>query len=137
MTSSPCCSRAAAISSSAVVPQSAVIRTFAPAAASCGDRFVLQPVAFAFSVGDEGSSVDAGLTERFGQDGGSGDAVDVVVAVDRDRFAAVSGQGNSLDCGAPVAEYRGVGGLVPLGVEKLLRCGDGVDAALAEQSSDE
>ena len=77
------------------------------------------------------------LSQGFGEDCGASDAVDVVVAVDRDGLAAIGGECQAIDCRRPVAEHRGISGLVPLGIEKLLRCGDGVDASLPEQTSDE
>ena len=61
------------------------------------DRRRLQAVAVAQPLGDEVHDVAAEQLERAAQDHGGGDAVDVVVAVDRDAFLARDGGQDAVD----------------------------------------
>ena len=68
-----------------VMPQSAVMRRPVPRAASLSIVAAAEPVAVLHAAGDEPVAVGAELSERADEDRRGGDAVDVVVAVDRDR----------------------------------------------------
>ena len=70
------------------------------------DRRRLQPVAVPQALGDEVDDVGAEQLERAPQDHRRGDAVDVVVAVDRDPLLARERRHDALDRHAHVGEQH-------------------------------
>ena len=99
---------------------------------SVGDAITLT-----FSVRNERSRVDPDLAQTLGQDRGSRDPVDVVIAVDRDRLAAGRGLHDAFDCLVPVAEWSGIGQSPPLRIQKLHRFSCRVDPTQSQQPADE
>ncbi len=108
MTSSP--SRLAAANGSwLVAPQSTVTTSRAPLSGEGGHRLDVGAVAFGHAVGDVDERLAAASPEIFADERRRAGAVDVVVAEDRDLFAALDRDAQARGRGLHVGQDEGVG----------------------------
>ena len=97
------------------------------------DRCWLQPVAVLETLRDEVDHIGAEQFERAPQDDGGGDAVDVVVAVDRDPLAVGDRAHDPLDRDLHVGERHRIVQLIERRIEEARRQLRIADAALAQE----
>ena len=74
----------------------------------CGQRGGVDAVALVVAAGDVGDAAQALAVQIIGQQAGGGDAVHVIVAVDRDRFARVDRPAQPRDRAVHVAQQHRV-----------------------------
>ena len=129
-------SRARAAASLPRIPQSTDTISETPFAVQPVDRRRLQAVAVPQALGDEVHDVAAEHLERAAQDDRRGDAVDVVVAVDRDPLAPREGALEPLDRAAHVGEPEGIVQVLERGVQEAAGALGVAEAAQAQQPGD-
>src|SRR5262249_50872894 len=87
--------------------------------------------------GDQAIGVAEGGAEGAGEEGGRGDAVDVVVAEDGDAFAPVDGADDAIDGGVHVGKGGGVGSGTRTGSEEVGGGGGVPNVAAIKEVGDE
>ena len=101
------------------------------------DRGRLQPIAVLQSLRDEVRDVGAEQLERAAQDDGGRNAIDIVVAVDRDPFLACDRGHDPIDRDAHIGKAHRIVQMIERRIQepaRLFRIGE---AALAQQSRDD
>jgi hypothetical protein len=101
------------------------------------DPIRAQAVTFLQAMRQVAVRVPAEPGQDFGQEGGGGDAIDVVVAEDDDWFPGVAGAEEAVDRGGHIGQLERVGKIAEAGFEEILDLRRFAQAAVEEALDEE
>jgi hypothetical protein len=87
------------------------------------DSFLAEAIALVHSVREVVAEFPAEGREHFEQESGGGDAVDIVIAEDDNRFTVFTGPKQAVDCGGHIGKEERIGEVFESWLEKI---GDGL-----------